>query len=45
LSICSACPVRVECASSALANGEEHGTWGGLSEKERADDAEWLTAG
>jgi WhiB family redox-sensing transcriptional regulator len=45
LSICSGCPVISQCADSAEANDEEHGTWGGLSEEERADDAEWQTAG
>lgn len=33
--ICGACPVRVECARFAMAIGEQHGTWGGTSERER----------
>lgn len=33
--ICAACPVRDECLSVALANGERHDIWGGLSERER----------
>lgn len=33
--VCGACPVRAECLSSALARGERHGIWGGLSPWER----------
>lgn len=33
--VCRACDVQVECATFALNNGEHHGVWGGLSEKER----------
>ena len=33
--ICSRCPVRADCLSEALANGERFGVWGGLSERER----------
>lgn len=29
------CPVRRKCLAYALANGEQHGIWGGLSERER----------
>lgn len=29
------CPVRAQCLEAALANGEKHGIWGGLSERER----------
>ena len=32
---CMACPVRVECLEYAMDNDIEHGTWGGLSERER----------
>ncbi|GAA2025302.1 hypothetical protein GCM10009839_24170 [Catenulispora yoronensis] len=33
--ICAGCPVREECAAFAVALGERHGTWGGLTDKER----------
>lgn len=33
--ICDGCPVRVECARFALAIGDEHGFWGGMTAKER----------
>jgi Transcription factor WhiB len=33
--ICTACPVRPPCAVHALAHGELHGVWGGLSEADR----------
>ena len=33
--VCAACPVREACLDAALANGERHGIWGGLSERER----------
>lgn len=32
--ICSRCPVQRQCADYALAH-EEHGTWAGMSERER----------
>ena len=44
--ICSACPVRVECATEALEReGDAHwrdryGIWGGLSPRERAQLAQ-----
>ena len=33
--VCLSCTVRVACLTYALANDEEFGIWGGLSEKER----------
>jgi pimeloyl-ACP methyl ester carboxylesterase len=33
--ICAACAVRLRCLDHALATGEPHGIWGGLSETER----------
>lgn len=33
--ICSGCPVKVECATHALAVKEPYGVWGGLSEDDR----------
>jgi WhiB family redox-sensing transcriptional regulator len=41
--LCLACPVRPECATHALAVGEEYGVWGGFTESERARlrDAGW----
>lgn len=33
--ICVECPVARECLESALANSEQYGIWGGLSEHER----------
>ena len=33
--VCRACEVRAECLEYALENGERHGIWGGLSERER----------
>ena len=34
--ICARCPVRLECLTEAIENGETHGIWGGLSPKELA---------
>lgn len=34
--ICRDCPVRQLCRDESLATREQHGTWGGLSEDERA---------
>ena len=33
--ICRGCPVRTICLRWALASGQEHGIWGGLTEDER----------
>ncbi|MBA3267743.1 MAG: WhiB family transcriptional regulator [Acidimicrobiia bacterium] len=33
--ICATCPVREPCLMFALANREEQGVWGGLTETER----------
>lgn len=33
--ICGECPVRQECLEFALANNEDHGIWGGVSERGR----------
>jgi WhiB family redox-sensing transcriptional regulator len=34
--VCRRCPVRGKCAAHALAAGEAHGVWGGMSEVDRA---------
>ena len=33
--ICATCPVKEPCLEYALANGIDHGVWGGASERER----------
>jgi WhiB family redox-sensing transcriptional regulator len=33
--VCARCPVRAECLQYALAAGQVHGIWGGMSEEER----------
>jgi WhiB family transcriptional regulator, redox-sensing transcriptional regulator len=33
--ICARCLVQRECRDFAVANGEKHGIWGGLGERER----------
>ncbi len=33
--ICETCPVKAICLEVSLANREDHGIWGGLSERER----------
>ncbi|MEZ7004983.1 WhiB family transcriptional regulator [Streptomyces sp. AD55] len=33
--VCSGCRVQSDCRRSALDRGEQHGVWGGLSERER----------
>ena len=34
--VCATCPVKIQCAEHALAVREAYGTWGGMSETERA---------
>ncbi|MFD4560558.1 WhiB family transcriptional regulator [Streptomyces sp. NPDC058469] len=34
--LCASCPVVMACAEFALAAGERHGIWGGLTETERS---------
>jgi len=34
--VCDTCPVRRQCATHALAVGEEYGVWGGFSENDRS---------
>lgn len=33
--VCASCVVRAQCLASALEHQEDHGIWGGLSERER----------
>ncbi len=33
--VCAGCPVKGLCLEYALANGIDHGVWGGASERER----------
>lgn len=35
IAICARCPVRAECLAHALAIGERHGIWGGLTARQR----------
>ena len=35
MKVCQRCDVREECRSWAMAAGQAHGVWGGLSEDER----------
>ena len=39
VAICQACPVRQECLAHAIATGEDHGVWGGLTPGQRWDHA------
>ncbi|MGX7730134.1 WhiB family transcriptional regulator [Rhodococcus sp. 2H158] len=45
--ICAACPVRLPCRDHAVKNKEQHGIWGGLTERERRGlrHVRWLPAG
>jgi WhiB family transcriptional regulator, redox-sensing transcriptional regulator len=36
--LCASCPVRNECLDYAISRPEKYGTWGGLSEDERASE-------
>lgn len=40
LKLCWWCPVRKDCLTFAIENGEEHGIWGGLSADERDEMTE-----
>jgi WhiB family transcriptional regulator, redox-sensing transcriptional regulator len=33
--VCTRCPVRIECLADALDNDVEWGVWGGMTERER----------
>lgn len=33
--VCDQCPVRRECLDYAILAGEQHGVWGGMSERAR----------
>ncbi len=33
--VCAGCPAKTPCLEYALANGIDHGVWGGASERER----------
>lgn len=33
--ICQGCPILQQCLDYAIVNHEEHGVWGGASERER----------
>lgn len=35
--VCAGCRVRGECLEYALVNFEQHGIWGGMSERQRRD--------
>lgn len=35
--ICDDCPVREACLEWAIANHEDHGVWGGASERQRRE--------
>lgn len=38
--VCSSCGVRAECLAYALDHDEQHGVWGGMSERQRRRMAE-----
>jgi len=33
--VCASCQVRTQCEQYAFETGQQHGTWGGLSESDR----------
>lgn len=33
--VCAGCPVQVECLDYAMRTRQDHGTWGGMSARER----------
>jgi WhiB family redox-sensing transcriptional regulator len=33
--VCYGCPVRLQCLTYAMQQGEKYGIWGGLSERDR----------
>jgi hypothetical protein len=35
--VCLRCPVIKECGEWAIANHEDHGVWGGMSERQRKE--------
>ena len=35
IKVCARCPVRTHCLAHALATGEPHGIWGGLTARQR----------
>lgn len=37
--VCAVCPVTKECLEYSLAKGEQHGVWGGLSDRQRRAEA------
>jgi WhiB family redox-sensing transcriptional regulator len=37
LATCAGCPVRVQCLDFAMRIGAQYGTWGGLTEQQRAE--------
>lgn len=40
--ICRACPVLTQCRERALTTGEPYGIWGGMTERERRQQARQL---
>jgi WhiB family redox-sensing transcriptional regulator len=45
VSTCAGCPVRADCLSHALLEGEDHGIWGGTTARQRSRLARRLRAG
>lgn len=35
MAVCAGCPVQLECLRYAIANGEQHGIWGGRTTRQR----------